>query len=489
MRRQSSKMYREQSACSNVRTLPAKPLNINHGHVLQISQSLPSHKLLPISAPKYRRTNSGHRLSMPVLSEVETAEFSPQEYLEHASFRTSPSSSQELSTSYQDTVSQIRSTHLWPSQEGPTLSPSSPHSGESSPLFSSTMSRQSSSITSSLSSGIDMIRIQSEGAGTCPSQDSTQCSTSLPNMITHNYQAYPTISYDLQQTVPSVDATATCTWSRMDPTKSAIGRELESPLQYKEDIIKKRPLTFEAPSAYESKAAILTNPPNPLIAIRSFDGKEKCAIPRTVAPRPPRQKLKCPHCSKHPEGFRGDHELRRHIDRAHAKKSRKVWVCVDASEGQTFLSKCKACTRGKTYGAYYNAAAHLRRVHFKPKEAGPKVKGIANRAGKGGGDWPPMEHLKSDWIREIDEHIDQTSASNTEDDTDESTDEPIDSLDLPMSTSGYMFDKQNFAGDGISLYQTHPPQHPFTYASNFSFSPSDDCNASCAVGQDGHVFS
>jgi hypothetical protein len=52
----------------------------------------------------------------------------------------------------------------------------------------------------------------------------------------------------------------------------------------------------------------------------------------------------------------------------------------------------------KQYGAYYNAAAHLRRAHFSP-----------HRGGKASGDWPPMSVLK-DWMREVRQPLDPTQA-------------------------------------------------------------------------------
>ncbi|MCJ1288148.1 hypothetical protein MMC26_007503 [Xylographa opegraphella] len=139
-----------------------------------------------------------------------------------------------------------------------------------------------------------------------------------------------------------------------------------------------------------------------MIRIKSADGssKELMAIARNNYSRPQKEKVRCKMCNKRPDGFRGEHELHRHYERHHCE-SRKVWVCVDNSEDKTRLAKCKACCAQKEYGAYYNAAAHLRRVHFHPRPKGRKVKGSAEekRGGKGGGDSPSMEFLKS-WMEE-----------------------------------------------------------------------------------------
>jgi hypothetical protein len=95
----------------------------------------------------------------------------------------------------------------------------------------------------------------------------------------------------------------------------------------------------------------------------------------------------------------------RHIDRQHTTY-RKVWICKDStlkdgSRPVVPLSNCKACRNNKTYGAQYNAAAHLRRMHFFPckSKRGGRGKVTEGRGGMGGGEEPPMDELKN-WMYE-----------------------------------------------------------------------------------------
>ncbi|KAG7292116.1 hypothetical protein NEMBOFW57_002149 [Staphylotrichum longicolle] len=127
--------------------------------------------------------------------------------------------------------------------------------------------------------------------------------------------------------------------------------------------------------------------------------------------RPPLRRVYCTKCNEYPEGFRGEHELRRHNDAKHAALVKR-WVCTQPPDPPSSpqpvipLAKCKACVTQKRYGAYYNAAAHLRRAHFNP-----------HRGGKASGDWPPMSILK-DWMREVRQSIDvhdQDDGSSGED--------------------------------------------------------------------------
>ncbi|KAF4831802.1 Zinc finger protein RME1 [Colletotrichum siamense] len=121
---------------------------------------------------------------------------------------------------------------------------------------------------------------------------------------------------------------------------------------------------------------------------------------RPTYQRPPLRRVYCIKCNEYPEGFRGEHELRRHTDAKHAALVKR-WVCTEPDSYSSALpqpvvplSKCKACVTQKRYGAYYNAAAHLRRAHFNP-----------HRGGKASGDWPPMTILK-DWMREVRQSVD-----------------------------------------------------------------------------------
>lgn len=140
-----------------------------------------------------------------------------------------------------------------------------------------------------------------------------------------------------------------------------------------------------------------------LKAFKNEDGTivHKAEIARHTRQQAPRKTTFCQFCNDQPAGFHGDHELRRHIERHH-NQVRRVWVCRDASETGMFLINCKACRNGKTYGANYNAAAHLRRAHFNPckNKRGGRGKKSEGRGGMGGGSWPSMDFLKN-WMFEI----------------------------------------------------------------------------------------
>ncbi|KAK8168576.1 hypothetical protein IWX90DRAFT_423824 [Phyllosticta citrichinensis] len=169
-----------------------------------------------------------------------------------------------------------------------------------------------------------------------------------------------------------------------------------------------RPLAPKASESVEdgqSSASVINIPARDGTGIKSVAAISKAPYIRPVHP-----KIMCAKCNEHPEGFRGEHELRRHTERVHAA-IRKVWVTVDASPNKQFLAHCKACRNGKKYGAYYNAAAHLRRAHFNPRKRGRKAKGDERRGGKGGGDHPPMDVLKQFWMKEVEEYVPENAAA------------------------------------------------------------------------------
>ncbi|KAF2442280.1 hypothetical protein P171DRAFT_523127 [Karstenula rhodostoma CBS 690.94] len=153
------------------------------------------------------------------------------------------------------------------------------------------------------------------------------------------------------------------------------------------------------PSAPQTKSA---SPNAQMMRIQSEDGSSRHVGVISKAPyvRPQHPKILCPHCDERREGFRGTHELDRHVARAHTAV-RKGFICVAPAFDKNFLSGCKHCRSKKVYGAYYNAAAHLRRAHFHPRKRGRKGKNDEKRGGIGGGDDPPMDYLKQHWIREI----------------------------------------------------------------------------------------
>lgn len=144
-------------------------------------------------------------------------------------------------------------------------------------------------------------------------------------------------------------------------------------------------------------------------------------------------RLKCPTCNDYPDGFRSEHELRRHTNRVH-RKTRKVWVTIDTSPDKSFLANCKACQTGKKYNECYNAASHLRRMHFHPHKRGER-KMTAAEARKGGKATdldPPMDVLKTNWLREVDEMVDEDGSPMDDVRNDSLTQPPTLPLPLPL---------------------------------------------------------
>jgi hypothetical protein len=144
-----------------------------------------------------------------------------------------------------------------------------------------------------------------------------------------------------------------------------------------------------------------------------------------------------------------------------------VWICKDASPDGTFLSNCKACRNGKSYGANYNAAAHLRRAHFNPckNRRGGRGKKSEGRGGMGGGNYPPMEMLKNWMYEEVEMNMNgrvviQNIAPDESFDSDSAADELVNNA--PNDTNGDDFDLDGDVSQaGLPMY--HPMQDPLYF--------------------------
>jgi len=124
--------------------------------------------------------------------------------------------------------------------------------------------------------------------------------------------------------------------------------------------------------------------------------------------RPQHDRVMCDRCNDKPEGFRGQHELSRHVAAKHSevvtkwqvRDPRKVGIQTSL-EPVTPLEKCKACQAHKMYGAYYNVAAHMRRSHFRHKSRKQgKKNSLQAHPEKLGSEDPPMSELKK-WMIQV----------------------------------------------------------------------------------------
>lgn len=184
-------------------------------------------------------------------------------------------------------------------------------------------------------------------------------------------------------------------------------------------------------------------PPNTTTPVVSRKGHALQVVDKNkLKPKPPKL---CPHCDEYPNGFRGDHELRRHIKAKH-RRTVKKYICRDpttlgVSTELTALhplAECKVCASGKLYGAYYNAAAHLRRTHFTVKSTrakGDDASVSKRNAGRGGGSWPPMEHLQP-WLQGVTVEGDESGSLGTAEESpgNRSPSLPIEEVALVLAT-------------------------------------------------------
>lgn len=271
-------------------------------------------------------------------------------------------------------------------------SPTAPIAGEliNNPTFTSaSMSRQSSHGGSSLCGGFDMIKLNSQTSD--DSGSSPSCSVSFTS---NTFALPPTIA-----TSPSTKTTK--------PAESTASHQSRVHRRSLTEVNQStRPIAPKVNGAALSSMGASLAGHDPA-RIESDEGTSKVTVPIPKAPyvRPSHDKVKCPQCDEHPNGFRGDHELRRHTERKHTAV-RKYYTCKDISPDKKFLASCKACAGGRRYNAYYNATAHLRRAHFNPNMKGRKgkIKPEERRGGKGGGKQPSMEVLK-EWLEYHEERV------------------------------------------------------------------------------------
>ncbi|KAF9876390.1 key lime pathogenicity protein [Colletotrichum karsti] len=261
----------------------------------------------------------------------------------------------------------------------------------------------------SLNDALDMARLGSTGSHMDFSQDmySNAHFGTSPNVKPETYLAYVGANLSQQhygQQSPIDDQFLSQGSSLMERSFSA-----NSNASTKSNQERRAKEVFQQQIHNATRTALA---PKPADALKPSQSKKEGKVPVTKGTytRPKHPKVYCDQCTDHPDGFRGDHELRRHINAKHEGTIKK-FICRDPAtaglksgvEAINPLSKCKQCVAGKHYGAYYNAAAHLRRTHFKPKTPRGKNKrgdDDEKRGGKGGGDWPPMNELKL-WMQEV----------------------------------------------------------------------------------------
>lgn len=272
-------------------------------------------------------------------------------------------------------------------------SPTTPMTGHlpNTPTFTSvSMSRQSSHGGSSLCGGLDMIKLGSQTS----SVDSDSSPSSSVFSLSNSFMLPPAIT----------SSSGTKTTKSAEPAISQQYRVHRRSLS--EVNQSTRPIAPKMNGGALSSMGA-SSAGHDLIRVESDEGTSKDPVPIPKAPyvRPSHDKVKCLLCNEHPNGFRGDHELRRHTERKHTAV-RKYFTCKDISPDKKFLANCKACSNGRKYNAYYNATAHLRRAHFNPNVKGRKgkMKPEERRGGKGGGKNPPMEVLK-EWLEYHEEHV------------------------------------------------------------------------------------
>ena len=463
-----------------------------------------------VNAPhKMRRTASGRHPSAAALTIYEN----PGDFIKKSENALSPAlpihqrqrrNSRRISSSPGQTAIFGR---FSPLSESPAT-PTSDGLTHATTYTSGNMSRQSSHVGSSIVGGFDMLKLSSQ-----MSDVNSNPSTSLQNspldlkqslappkdcnfsqfdddfsfLIGHaggmhgdtlhsQFSSVPDISTSFKSTIeaePVVMKRSSSTETNGSSPSRVSRRSQEQLAQSSRPIAPK--LDNATLMSRQASASSTTSSDHQMIRIPSADGSMKDVVAIAKAPyvRPTHDKIKCAQCDQHPEGFRGEHELRRHTDRAHSVL-RKAFVCIDISPDQQFLASCKACRNNKKYNAYYNAAAHLRRAHFNPKPKGRKgskgkgtVKPEEKRGGKGGGNHPTMEVLKT-WMKEIEDRVSPDMPPYEDEDDEEElamhgmSDDAVDNqfLQSPYDT---LFSQHNFVPTTLAISVPTADRNPNPY--------------------------
>jgi hypothetical protein len=367
-----------------------------------------------LSGGRITRTASGTR-GLPSVQEADVKVWDPSDWVNETTLAPSPTL---LEQSQMNTNFGFPSAMVLPVSQPPGLSsplsssftqsvPLTPQSAglESSNFFAPSMSRQESLATrldmfridSQMSNGSDYTRHEAQRPYLSPElmppkgTDFSICSSLTP--VEPGYSGSARVPIPFQLGHNSVENQPG--YASGSPREGSRQQEsMDSPPRPPTSV--KRPLK---PKVREDDTSLTIRNGHEMIRVESENGvTEKCKIAKTSYIRPQKQKVMCPFCERR-EGFRGEHELRRHQKLVHSD-TRTGWICLDNSQDGNMLGGCKNCRAGKVYGAYYNAAAHLRRVHFHPRRDGRRARGSVSRAGKGGGDDPPMSELKK-WMKKV----------------------------------------------------------------------------------------